>query len=220
MISIELNKKLDKEVYKDFWNFSTSGVDFAGLIKRTHPLITIENSEIYIDKFYDENIAELQKSSDDLNIALKNKQTEFFSLLIELFKTDFVSNNCRGYISIFNCNPRFVETNEFQVFYKKSLEDQLAVVFHEVLHFTFFEYCDLKFPEQMNGLDKNSGKLWELSEIFNVIVLNLPKFQNIIGREERLFYPELSEKLLDASIIWHANNGDLNTFITKVLKYL
>ena len=49
MISIELNKKLDYETYKNYWDLSVSGANFSALIKKDHPLITIENSQRYID---------------------------------------------------------------------------------------------------------------------------------------------------------------------------
>jgi hypothetical protein len=49
--------------------------------------------------------------------------------------------------------------------------DKLEVVFHELLHFIFFDYCDSFLKEETKDLDKNKGVLWELSEIFNVIVL-------------------------------------------------
>lgn len=181
MISIELNKKLDYEVYKNFCSFSVAGADFAALIKKDHPSILLENAEQYIYNFYNENTTVLEQSCDDLIDALRGKQKEFFDALKVLFKIDFASNNYKGYISIFNCNPRFVETNEFQVFYKRNTIEKLAVVFHEILHFAFFEYCNANFAEKTHGLDKNSGKLWELSEIFNVIVLNTPQFVNIMG---------------------------------------
>jgi hypothetical protein len=213
MISIELNKKLDYKVYKDFWNFSTAGADFAALIKKDHPLITPENAERYIDSFYNENITVLEQSRDDLIDALQNKQKEFFNAVKSLFKTDVSDTSYKGYVSIFNCNPRFVETNEFQIFYKRSTEDKLTVVFHEILHFAFFKYCDNNFTEKIKDVDKNSGKLWELSEIFNVIVLNTPQFANITGREEKLFYPQLNEKLVQAKILWKSANGDVCKFI-------
>ena len=213
MIFIELNKKLDYETYKDFHDFNIAGADFAVLIKNDHPLISPDNSERYIDNFYNENAKVLQQSCDDLIGALRDKQAGFFDALKLLFKTDFSSNLYKGYISIFNCNPRFVEKKEFQVFYKRSIEDKLGVVFHEILHFAFFEYCDKNFTEKVGGLDKNSGKLWELSEIFNVIVLNTPHFKSVVGREEKLFYTQLNEKLDTAKGVWESVGGDVHKFI-------
>ena len=217
MISIELNKKLDHEVYKDFCNLKIAGADFSALIKKEHPDISLENSEQYIDNFYKTNAVVLQKSCDDLLGAINLKQDIFFGALENLFKTDFRQTSFKGYLSIFDCNPRFVESNEFQVFYKRSLNSKLAVIFHEVLHFAFFAYCEANFAEKMKGLDKNSGKLWELSEIFNVIVLNTKEFSKITCREEKLFYPQLQDKLDEARMIWAKSNGQLKQLIDQLI---
>ena len=50
MIKIDFNKKLDYEVYEDFYNFKTTGVDFGAQILKDHSDITIKNYKKYIDK--------------------------------------------------------------------------------------------------------------------------------------------------------------------------
>ena len=94
----------------------------------------------------------------------------------------------------------------------------LEVAFHETLHFAFFDYLDKNFSEQTKKLSKNSGILWEMSEIFNVIILNLSPFREILGMEELLFYPELKEKLDKAKEIWSLNNGNISMFVRDYLK--
>src|SRR3989344_681093 len=85
---------------------------------------------------------------------------------------EFYKENNKGYVSIFDCNPRFVDDKSFQVFYKKSGSDKLRVCFHEITHFAFFDYFEKLFPAEYRSLDRNSGVLWELSEVINVILLN------------------------------------------------
>ena len=51
-MKIELNKQLDKEVYLDFHELSVAGVNFGKKISDSHPTITMENYEKYIDDFY------------------------------------------------------------------------------------------------------------------------------------------------------------------------
>jgi len=217
MISMGLNKKLDILMYKDFCDLSAAGVNFGATIKRDHPLISLENAESYINDFYAQNKLVLEQNRDELTAALKEKQGDFFIALKLLFKMDFSSKDYRGYISIFDCNPRFIETDEFQVFYKRGLTDKVLVVFHEILHFAFFEYCDMHFAEEISDLDKNLGKLWELSEIFNVIILNTPTFLNITKRKEEMGYTELIQKQEILMDIWNNVNGDLDKFIRQSL---
>lgn len=45
MIKIDFNKKLDYEVYKDFYDFRTTGVDFGAQIIKNYPEIKIKNTK-------------------------------------------------------------------------------------------------------------------------------------------------------------------------------
>ena len=216
MITIKLNKKLDCETYHSFKSFKVAGVDFGEKIKNDHPDITSNNYQQYIDNFYSLNKDLLGKNCQEINAFLGPNQTIFFTELKKLFGLDFSSNDYTGYLSIFNCNPRYVENKTFQIFYKKDLLDKVEVAFHESLHFALFAYCD-QFLEKTKELNKNSGPLWELSEIFNVIVLNLPQFQVILKRPEQLFYPNLKEKLEKMNNIWAQNKDDLQNFVKEGL---
>ena len=217
MFKIDINKKLDYEVYADFWDFSVAGANFAGLIKKDHPKINLENYKEYIDDFYIINQTEILNKQEQIDKLLSEKQDRFLSALKDFFNMDFSKNLYQGYLSIFNCNPRYLETKTFQIFYKKDLAYMLEVAFHESLHFAFFEYLDKSFSGQTKRLDKNSGVLWEMSEIVNIIILNLPQFREILDIEEKLFYPELREKLNKAKDIWSSCN-DINKFILEYFK--
>ena len=69
------------------------------------------------------------------------------------------------------------------------------VIAHELTHFAFYDFCDSL------GI-RDDNYLWELSEIFNVIFLNLSSIQKSIGAEELLFYPDLKDKLEAVKLIW------------------
>jgi predicted SprT family Zn-dependent metalloprotease len=86
------------------------------------------------------------------------------------------------------------------------------VIAHELTHFAFYDFC------YGIGL-KDSKKLWELSEIFNVLFLNIPSIQKAIGAEELLFYPDLKEKLENIRKIWNIEMP-ANDFIMKSLDLL
>jgi hypothetical protein len=217
MIDIKINKELDYEMYDNFHEFRVAGVDFGANIKMHHPEIKLENYREYIDKFYADNKEALNKSCEEINQLISQKQKAFFQVLSGLFKMDFSDFDYTGYISIFDCNPRFVESKTFQVFYNRDLLKKLEVIFHEIMHFAFFDYCDKYLSEEIKDLDKNSGKLWELSEIFNVIALNLPEFRALTEREEKLYYIGLATKLEDIKQVWIKSNGDIKNFIKESL---
>lgn len=218
MIKISLNKELDYEVYADFNNLSVAGADFGGKIKKDHPGISLENYRKYIDDFYFDNQAEISEKLELVNNLIVEKQNKFYPALDDIFHTDFSADSYQGYLSIFDCNPRWPETKTFQIFCKKDPPHMLEVTCHESLHFAFFDYLGKNFAAQTEGLGKNSGILWELSEILNVIILNLPPFKDILGMDELLFYPELKEKLAAALKIWNSCSGDINEFISRYLR--
>lgn len=86
------------------------------------------------------------------------------------------------------------------------------VIAHELTHFAFYDFCD-------NLGIKNDNYLWELSEIFNVIFLNLPSIQKVIGEEELLFYPDLEDKLEKIKNIW-TKEKKAERFVKSSLEYL
>ena len=211
-MKIELNKELDKEVYLDFNNAVIGGADFGKKILDIHPKITKENYIEYIDNYYTEHADELSEFLDEAKKCFLDVETDLFNQLSLYFKQKPNFENIICYLSIFNCNPRYIETKTFQVFYKKSYNMKKEVISHELTHFSFYDFC------YELGLNDNR-ELWELSEIFNVIFLNLEPIRNAIGAEELLFYPELKEKLEAIKIIWN-KNPEPNEFILKSMEYL
>ena len=207
---IELNKQLDKEVYLDFCDANVGGVDFGKKIKGDHPLINKENYSEYIDDFYISNADKLESTLRDTESCFNEIQTLLFFELKKYFDKDFSKANYKCYLSIFNCNPRYLENKGFQVFYKRSRNMKKEVIAHELTHFAFYDFC------QKLGI-KNDNNLWELSEIFNVIFLNIPSIQKAIGTEELLFYPNLKGKLGKIKQIWD-KQPDLDSFIKAALQ--
>ena len=216
MIKISLNKDLDYEVYVNFHNLSVAGANFGKKIRDDHPNINIENHKKYIDDFYITHQTEMKDKLEQINKLISDKQDKFLLELKKIFNIDFSTSLYQGYFSIFDCNPRYLETKTFQIFYKKDLSHMLEVVCHESLHFAFFDYLDKNFSEQIKGLDKNSDILWEMSEIINIIILNLSPFREIMGIEEKLFYTQLQNKLDKAKEIWSSCN-DIQKFVSMYL---
>ena len=211
-MKIALNKKLDKEVYLDFREGSAGGVDFGKKISRDHPDINKDNYSKYIDDFYSTHKNELNKILDETVKCFDDVKEVLFSELQKYFGHDYSKEDYTCYLSIFDCNPRYIENKSFQVYYKRPYDLRKEVIVHELTHFAFYDFC------HSIGID-DSKVLWELSEIFNVIFLNLPPIRNAIGAEELLFYPALKDKLERVKEIWdeHSNAED---FIKSSLKLI
>ncbi len=211
-MKIELNKQLDKEVYLSFRESVFGGADFGKKIIDNHPGITKENHDEYIDSFYAMHKRELMDVLKDTEKCFDEIKEVLFNELSKYFGRDFSNENYTCYLSIFDCNPRYIEMKTFQVYYKRPHYLRKEVIAHELTHFAFYDFC------YSIGI-KDSKVLWELSEIFNVIFLNLPPIRNAIGAEELLFYPNLKEKLEAVKLIW-AEQPNAKKFITESIKFL
>ncbi|MCX6787255.1 MAG: hypothetical protein NTY93_01880 [Candidatus Kaiserbacteria bacterium] len=207
---IELNKQLDKDVYQSFRDAVVGGADFGKKIRDEHPDITKENYSEYIDTFYAGNSEKLENARKDTELCFEEIKDALFLELQKYFGKDYSEENYTCYLSIFNCNPRYLETKSFQVYYQRSHTMRKEVIAHELTHFTFYDFC--------HELGIEDGKeLWELSEIFNAIFLNLPPLQSTIGAEELLFYPNLKDKLEEIKQIW-TKHPDAKDFIEASLR--
>lgn len=211
-MKITLNIQLDKEVYLAFHDAVVGGADFGKKIRDEHPTITPENYSEYIDNFYTEHEHELEEIRTDTESCFLDVKDILFSELKNYFGRDYSNENYVCALSIFDCNPRYLETKTFQVYYKRSHEMRKEVIVHELTHFAFFSFCS------ESGI-KDSQELWELSEIFNVLFLNIPAIQKVIGAEELLFYPDLKSKLDGITHLWE-QQLEAKQFITSSLQYL
>jgi hypothetical protein len=211
-MKIELNKDLDKEVYLTFNDAVFCGADFGKKICDFHPTITKENHSEYIDVFYKQNEREILETLAETQKCFSDIKEAVFSQLLDYFNFDYSNQDYTCYLSIFDCNPRYLETKTFQVFYKRSFAMRKEVIVHELTHFAFYDFC--------KTLDlKEDQALWELSEIFNVIFLNLEPIRSAIGEEELLFYPDLKEKLDAVRRIWDRKLSP-KEFISESLDFL
>ncbi len=192
---IELNKDLDKDVYLNFYNVVVGGVNFGEKITNDHPEINPENYNKYIEDFYIKHKPELLTVLADTQLCFMEIKDVLLTELENYFgKLEGISKySC--FLLIFDCNPRYLEEGYFQVYYKRSYAMRKEVIAHELTHFVFYNFC------HKLGLE-NDQKLWELSEIFNVLFLNIESIQKNIGAEELLFYPDLQDKLLLIKKIW------------------
>ena len=212
MIEITLDKNLDKETFLNFSKLKVEGVDFGKKIRDDHSEVTKENYNEYIDNFYAKHSHELENNLKDTKKCFGEIKDVLFLELQKYFNKDYSKEKYTCYLSIFNCNPRYLESKSFQVYYSRSHNMRKEVIAHELTHFAFYDFC------HKLGI-KNNNALWELSEIFNVFFLNLPSIRNAIGAEESLFYPDLKIKLEAIRLIWD-KKVEASEFILNSLRYI
>ncbi len=230
-ITFELNKELDKEMAFVFLNKSSkiAGVDFSKNVTDFHPTLASikdlhedEQKRIigeYFDTYYDEHKTELEQYVSQFQTDWVKIENVFTKQLNTVFKNPLKPDGkWVGYISTINCNPRFLDTKTFQVFYKhKNGSNEIAI--HEILHFFFYDYAVKKFPEIFGTLDKNTGIFWMLAELFNDVIQTLPEFKEMQGEIEYFGYPGHQKYYEYLRKLW-LYNPDIDTWIPKAYEYL
>ncbi len=192
-IQFRLNKSLDKKMVIEFLDFTTGGINFGKGILNIHP--EIKRSIFgYIDFFYKRNNKILKRSADNFRKKWKTKEKLFFEVISKIFRNHpWPKGKYIGYISIFDCNPRFLQDKTFQIFYKHKT-GPIYITVHELLHFIFYDYVNKKRKDLRKKLSEDD--FWRLSEIVNEILLNSPSFKKIINNQKKINgYPEFKKNV-------------------------
>lgn len=167
----------------------------------------------YIENLYKKNIKEFKHRKSEIKIFYKDKEQEFFSITEKIFKNHtWPKGKYIAYLSIFDFCPRFLDDKTFFVFMYDQENTILMTIFHEMLHFIFYDYCITKYPEVFKNQDTESGRFWEMAELFNAVIQQTPIFKKLHGPINGIGYPKLESKLKIAQKAW---KGDIDDWIIK-----
>jgi len=199
-LKFEVNIELDIEMAFRFIDMNESGVNFGKRIVELYPELKkakITNGNMrreiitgFIKKHYLDNKTKIEDSLEQMKKDWDTVEVIFFRSVNTIFgnmswpKGDYIC-----YLSIFDCNPRFLENKTFQVYFQH-FQGTNHVIAHEMLHFAFFEYLKNHEPSLNERLDKHT--IWLLSEWFNDLVLDLPEFERF-EHKVKTGYPEVVE---------------------------
>lgn len=195
-----LNKKLDKCMAEEFLNVYGGGIDFGEGIIKTHPQLKSAKSlkdvvqrkkaiRVYFDNYYRIHRTVMLRRIKSVRKIWRKQEQEYIAITEDLFGGfQFPKGKYVAYASIINCNPRFLESKTFQFFYKKPLADTTYTITHELLHFIFFDFLKKKFKKEIKHLSED--QLWDISEIFNVVVLKSSRYRHIVNQKFVIPYPD------------------------------
>lgn len=185
---------------EQFFHEQGGGIDFGKGIVKLHPKLKsvrlLKNIaqkkkaiHLYFNNYYHTHNIAINRSIQNLQRVWRKKEKKFLVVTEKLFGDfQFPQGKYIAYASIINCNPRFLDSKTFQFFYKKTLADRIYTVAHELLHFIFFDFVEKKLKNKTKDLSED--QLWDLSEIFNVIIFESSQYQNIIDKRYVLPYPD------------------------------
>jgi len=210
-LKFSVDKDFDQWTCKEFLTYDPNDI-FSNAILTDHEKLNMLKEvprskregdfNRYIDQYYKDNLKELKKARESSEKEWKKVEIRFFNLINSLFDTKNTDGSKCVYmwpegnyicaISIFNCNPRFIEDKDFQAYYRHP-DGIVYICVHEMLHFAFYDYV----KNNHNELFKNLGKdgMWKLSETFNDVILRSPDFVKITKVENPSIYAQSSEEL-------------------------
>lgn len=224
MVKFQLNKQLDKDMASQFLGTVFGGVDFGRSVWEYHPqLQTLTGKDEvaideYFDKFYSENQDVLEESSREFQEQWNEVEETFIQETENLFNGyKFPTGKYIGYVSSFNCNPRFLEDKTFQLFYKA--DPSVGITSHEIMHFVFYSYTSQNFENKVKNLDTNKGLWWDTAEIFNNVILSSDRFTRILKTEGDVGYPD-HQRFIPMAKQLHRSSSSVDEFIKKLFELL
>ncbi len=211
-----LDKELDKEMAWRFYRRRRhGGVDFwkKGAARHHEALTKLPRQkskrrfiEQYVSALYGEHSHEFKKRVLAIEDMFRSRTTTFFRATESIFGGyPWPKGRYKVYGSIFDFGPRFLAEKSFQVFLYDRDEIVLWSIYHEMLHFIFYDYCLVRHPDIFQGRDTESGSFWKLAELFNAVILQTRPFATLFGTPAGVGYPEIAKYYAHARRIWRGN---------------
>lgn len=173
--------------------------------------------DTYINVYYREYENDILHAVQEVSRILVQKQGCFFDTVDTIFKKyPWPCDSFTGYVSIFDFCPRFLDDGSFQVFLYDKKQMYLYAVFHEMLHFIFYDYVQKMFPDTIGGMDTEEGPLWDLAEVFNVVMHNTDAFIALHGKVENIGYPVHAAMIIRGEEIWK-QTSDVHKWIAMMM---
>ena len=117
---------------------------------------------------------------------------------------------------LFDFCPRFLDSGKFQIFLYDKRDMQIFTIFHEMLHFIFYDFAKKTFPEKFKNADTDKGEFWDLSEVFNTVIQDTGDFIKLHGKIKELGYPDHKHLIIKGKKLWKENQ-DLSKWITGMM---
>jgi len=175
----------------------------------------------FVKDIYEKKEDEIDAGLKETKKRWKDHRGDFLKETSRIFKGHFwPEGKYNGYVSIWGIFPRYLNVKEFTFPYKKD-SCSLYVVMHEMLHFIFYDYALKKHPEKFKNLDTRRGLFWDLSEIFNTVILFTPgffKLHNRAGDSLEAAYSEHKKHLEYFKNLWEKEK-DIDIWLTKGHEY-
>lgn len=169
-----------------------------------------------------------QRDSIQINNAIREAKKQWQKIKKAFFKQTFIlfknhpwpKGRYIAYLTIWGIYPRFLKNRVFLFPYQCRNKKFISfVIIHEMLHFIFYDYAIKKHSEIFKNLETEKGIFWDLAEIFNLVILSLPKFIKLHKQKNIPYYLEHKKYFSRFKKIWQQNQ-DIDIWLIKGYRYL
>lgn len=224
MVRFRINKELDISIASAFLGKTHAGVDFGKGVWGYHSELKgltkkdTEKISNYVDHFYQKNEEKLENVCKKFQRQWEDVEENFINKTTRLFGGfHFPKGDYIGFISIFNCNPRFLQDKTFQVFFKEG--SCVRLVSHELMHFIFYSFTESKLSDLVKGLDTNRGPWWDVAEVFNNVVLSSDELKKILHTDGDKGYPAHIKYISKADKLYKSSKN-IEEFIRRLFQLI
>lgn len=237
-VKFALNEELNADLLNKFImrNNNRGGANFSVLVVKAHPNLAgydklgpnerLDKVRAYVHEFYQKHKEDLDKVTEDINKEWTNYAPQFYTEAGKIFKDlSWPEGEYVGYLSISAPFPRFLDSKTFCVPYT-STNKAIRVAAHEMLHFIFYDYVRKRYlPDMENTIQKEmeeklEGKftipLWELSEIFNIMVLSGNEWGSATDKRSATAYVGLAKYVPDLEKTWGDCDHNIDELFTRL----
>lgn len=235
-VKFKIDKEADKEkIFNFLYCKPKAGHSFKEIIYKAHPSLKMLKGKnkkrafatvsAYVDSVYRNRDERIRDTVNKMQVDWGKIEGKFLSTS-NLFFNDhpWPKGKYFAYFSISPPCPRYLHNKTFAVAYSKDGRWR-KIVAHEMLHFIFYDYLRTRYIPSLPNTEEGKmneeleGKfiipLWDLSEVFDVILLNDPKFQKYLPHQSEP-YPKHVEHYLKLQKIWIKSKKDIDKFLKNL----
>lgn len=160
----------------------------------------------YINNNFNLHKDEISKNVKKIDRRWKLIENKYFKLICKIFKDHpWPKGKYIGFASIFEMYPKNIKEKTFYFSgLKKDLNFNIATIAHEMLHFIFFDYIKTRcgINEGTELKNKNLKYVWNVSEVFNLVIETWKPYQKIFKTNGKPYYFMHKKMLLKMKKLW------------------
>ncbi len=239
-VTFTTNIDLNVTVLNNFIARGTNrgGANFKEIILKNHPELEgtdklspedrLQKVKDYVYKFYENHKTNIDNGVAETNKSWSEYAPQFFNEVKKLFgNLKWPEGEYKGFATITAPFPRFLDTKTFCTTYAPD-HKTIAIAAHEMLHFIFFEYVRQRYlPDMTNTIQYEMEErlenrftipIWELSEIFNIVVLSGDEWGIATAKQSTSSYNHLKKYVPEFEKLWKESEHNIDKLFTQLEK--